>query len=55
VSLHAPSNGWFVASLVIAVISVVDALSPIPYVGTYGTWVAILAYTVLAIGNLVQT
>ena len=53
--LHAPSKGWFIASLIFAVIAVVDALSPIPYITTYGIWVAILAYIVLAIGNVVQT
>ena len=51
--LHAPSKGWFIASLIIAVIAVVDALSAIPYITAYGIWVAILAYIVLAIGNLV--
>ena len=39
----------------IAVIAVVGALSSIPYVTTYGVWVAILAYIVLAIGNLAET
>ena len=50
--LHAPSRGWFVASLVIAVIAVVGVLTPIPYVTGYGAWVAILAYVVLAVGSL---
>lgn len=53
--LHAPSMGWFVASLIIVVIAVVGALSPIPYASTYGIWVAILAYIVLAVGNLPET
>ena len=38
--------------LIIALIAVVDALSPVPYVTSYGIWVAILAYIVLAVGNL---
>lgn len=46
--LHAPTKGWFTASLIIALIAVMGALSPVPYV----TWVAILAYIVLAVGNL---
>ena len=53
VTLRAPSTGWFIASLVIAVIAVVSVLTPIPYITTYGPWVAILAYIVLAVGNLV--
>ena len=53
--LHAPSIGWFIASVIIAMIAVVDALSPIPYITTYGIWIAILAYLVLVIANLAQT
>jgi len=54
-SLHTPSKGWFIASLIIAVIAVLGALSPIPYITSYGIWIAILAYIVLALGNLAQT
>lgn len=50
--LHAPLRGWFIASLVIAVIAVVSVLTPIPYITSYGAWVAVLAYVVLAVGNL---
>ena len=52
--LHTPTKGWFTASLIIALIAVIGALSPVPYVTSYGTWVAILAYVVLALGNLVS-
>jgi hypothetical protein len=52
VKLHAPTRGWFTASLIIALIAVMGALSPMPYVTSYGVWVAILAYVVLAVGNL---
>ncbi len=52
VKFHAPSMGWFIASLVIAVIAMVSVLTPIPYITTYGAGVAILAYVVLAVGNL---
>jgi hypothetical protein len=55
VRLHAPTKGWFMASLIIALLAVFSALSPVPYVTSYGTWVAILAYVVLAIGNLAST
>lgn len=53
--LHAPSKGWFIASLVIALIALIGALSPIPYITAYGIWVALLAYVVLVIGNLART
>jgi len=52
VRLHAPTKGWFTASLIIALVAVMGALSPMPYVTSYGVWVAILAYVVLAVGHL---
>jgi hypothetical protein len=51
--LHAPPTWIFVASLIIAAIAVIIAFTP--YVAAYGIWVAILAYIVLAVGNLAQT
>ena len=54
-NLHAPSKTWFIASLIVAVIAVLGALSPIPYITTYGIWVAILAYILLAVSCLAQT
>jgi hypothetical protein len=53
--LHAPTKGWFMASLIIALVAVFSALSPVPYVTSYGIWVAILAYVVLAVGNLASS
>ena len=50
--LHAPTKGWFTASLIIALIAVMGALAPMPYVTSYRVWVAILAYVILAVGNL---
>jgi hypothetical protein len=50
--LHAPSTGWFTASLIIAVVAVVSTLTPVPYVSAYAPWTAILAYIVLALGSL---
>jgi hypothetical protein len=55
VKLHAPTKGWFTASLIIALIAVIGALSPVPYLTSYGTWIAIFAYVVLAVGNLAAT
>jgi hypothetical protein len=55
VKLHAPTKGWFTASLIIALVAVIGALSPVPYLTSYGTWIAIFAYVVLAVGNLAST
>jgi ABC-type phosphate transport system auxiliary subunit len=53
--LHAPALWLFVVSLVIAVIAVLGVFIPIPFVTMYGFWIAILAYVVLAVGNVVET
>ena len=53
--LHAPTKGWFTASLIIALIAVIGALSPVPYLTSYSPLVAIFAYVVLAVGNLAST
>ena len=52
--LHAPAVWVFVLSLVIAVLAIVGVFTPITYVTAYGFWIAIIAYVVLAIGNLVE-
>ncbi|MGD1037424.1 MAG: hypothetical protein ABR878_09550 [Roseiarcus sp.] len=53
--LHAPALWLFVVSLIIAVIAVLGVFIPIPFVTMYGFWIAILAYVVLAVGNVVET
>jgi hypothetical protein len=53
--LHAPSMWLFVASVLIAVLAIISTFTPIEYVTTYAFWVAIIAFVVLAFGNLVKT
>jgi hypothetical protein len=53
--LHAPAMWVFIVSLIIAVIAVIGVFTAIPFVSTYGFWVAIVAYVVLAVGNLMET
>jgi len=53
--LYAPALWLFVVSLIIAVIAVLGVFIPIPFVTMYGFWIAILAYVVLAVGNVVET
>ena len=52
--LHAPVLWLFVVSLIIAVIAVVGAFTPIPFFTAYGFWVAVIAYVVLAVGNVIE-
>jgi len=54
-NLHVPAMWVFILSLVVAVLAIIGEFTPIPYVTAYGLWVAILAYVVLAAGNLVKT
>jgi hypothetical protein len=54
-NLHAPSMWIFVISVLIAVLAVVSTFTPIQYVSTYAFWVGIIAFIVLAFGNLVRT
>ena len=51
---HAPPVWVFIVSLIIAVIAVIGVTTPFPHITTCGTWVAILAYIVLAVGNLAK-
>lgn len=53
--LHAPVKWLFVLSLVIAVVSVVTAFTSMEFVSQQGFWVALLAYTVLALASLANT
>jgi hypothetical protein len=52
-NLSAPSTAVFIVSLILAALAVIAALGvEIPFISTYTAWVAILAYVVLAVGNL---
>ena len=50
----APSQAIFLVSLALAIIAVLGALVIIPVVTKYAFWIAILAYIVLALGNLMK-
>jgi hypothetical protein len=45
----------FVVSVLIALVAVVSTFTPIQYVSTYAFWVGIIAFIVLALGNVVRT
>jgi len=53
--LNAPPMWMFIVSLIIAVVAVIGVFTPIPDINAYSFWGAILAYIVLAVGNLAQT
>jgi hypothetical protein len=51
-NLSAPTTVVFVISLILAVLAVLGTLVVIPVITPYAVWVAILAWLVLAIGNV---
>jgi len=52
VNLSAPSTVVFIVSLILAALAVIGKFVPIPFITDHGFWVAIVAYVVLAVGNL---
>ena len=52
--LSAPSQVVFLVSLALAIIAILGALVIIPVVTKYAFWIAILAYVVLALGNIMK-
>jgi hypothetical protein len=55
IHLHAPSMPIFLLSLVLAVLALLGSFVTIPYITLYGFLLAIVAYVVLALGNVVKT
>ena len=51
-NLSAPSTVVFIVSLILAALAVIGKFVPIPFITDHGFWVAIVAYVVLAVGNL---
>ncbi len=51
-TLHAPAMWVFILSLVLVVLAVVGVFVEIPFVSMYAFWIAVLAYAVLALGNI---
>jgi hypothetical protein len=52
-NLSPPTTAVFIISLILAALAVIAALGVnIPFVSDHTAWVAIVAYVVLAVGNL---
>ena len=51
-TLHAPAMWVFILSLVLVVLAIVGAFVEIQFVSMYAFWIAVLAYAVLALGNI---
>lgn len=51
-NLTPPSTAVFVISLVLAALAIISKFAPIPFITDNNFWVAVVAYVVLAVGNL---
>jgi hypothetical protein len=51
-NLSPPTTAVFVISLILAVLAIIGQFVAIPLVSDQGFWVAVIAYFILAIGNV---
>jgi hypothetical protein len=51
-NLSPPTTAVFVISLILAALAIIGKFVPIPFISEHGFWVAVIAYVVLAVGNL---
>jgi hypothetical protein len=51
-NLSPPTTAVFVISLILAVLAIIGQFAHIPVITDHAFWVAIIAYFVLAIGNV---
>ncbi len=51
-NLSPPSTAVFVISLILAALAIIGKFAAIPFITEHGFWVAVIAYVVLAVGNL---
>jgi len=51
-NLSPPSTVVFIVSLILAALAVIGKFASLPFITDHGFWVAIVAYVVLAVGNL---
>jgi hypothetical protein len=51
-SLSPPTTVVFVISIILALLAVIGNFVAIPFITEHGFWVAIVAYVILACGNI---
>jgi hypothetical protein len=51
-NLSPPTTIVFIVSLILAALGVIGKFAAIPFITEQGFWVAIIAYVILAVGNL---
>ena len=53
-NLSPPTTAVFVISLILAALAIIGKFVAIPFISDHGFWVAVIAYVVLAGGNLLR-
>jgi hypothetical protein len=51
-NLTPPTTAVFIVSLILAALAVIGKFVAIPFITDHGFWVAVVAYVILAVGNL---
>jgi len=51
-NLSPPTTAVFVISLILAVLAIIGTFVTIPLISAHAFWVAIIAYIILAVGNV---
>jgi hypothetical protein len=51
-TLTPPSTAVFLISAILAVLAIIGKFVAIPFISEHGFWVVVVAYVVLAVGNL---
>ncbi len=51
-TLSAPSTVVFIVSAILWALAVIGSFAQIPFFSENGFWVAVIAYVILAVGNL---
>lgn len=51
-SLSPPTTIVFVVSIILAILGIIGAFVPIPFITEHGFWVVVIAYVILACGNI---
>ena len=53
-NLSPPTTAVFIISVVLAVLAIIGTFVAIPVISANAFWVAIIAYIILAVGNLLR-
>ena len=51
-NLTPPSTAVFFISVILAVLAIIGKFVAIPFISDHGFWVVVVAYIILAVGNL---